>query len=147
MSDDAPDFPSAQATGFSSDMYRRGTNDFKGPEQYLWPAYPFDPADINTPLNVWGVGKAIYMLVMRGRNIHMSDNSFYCEFDAGVVRETYGSAICNAPYSVRLRRLVLRCIALDISARPTPRQLLLEINQALADIDAVAAAHEGGVII
>lgn len=52
------------------------------------------------------------------------------------VIRTMGTDLLDAPYSVSLRSLVLRCLAYDWQHRPSTRQLLATIDRAIPVADA-----------
>lgn len=111
---------------------KRGTYDYLPPEQ-LTPSKVINRR-LGTEGNVWQIGKCMYELVKRGR-----------EFNRTMVREvrfdgetefftTFGDKIRFVEsYSMSLKMLILRCLAVDPTLRPTPRQLRADCKLALSE--------------
>ncbi|CAG8978614.1 hypothetical protein HYALB_00012736 [Hymenoscyphus albidus] len=93
-----------------------------------------------SPLNVWQIGRAKATIVLRGRDIWKGvGRRPYFQLQPNSSQEkvlrTIVIDILDAPYSVALRGLLLRCLAYDWKERPTPISLWQEVrtNSEVAD--------------
>ncbi|CAG8949736.1 hypothetical protein HYFRA_00004055 [Hymenoscyphus fraxineus] len=102
-----------------------------------------------SPLNVWQIGRAMATIVLRGRDIWKGVGQrryFALQPDSSKekILRTMGTDILDAPYSVALRSLLLRCLAYDWKERPTPTSLWQEVkmNSEVAEAAARQVAQQ-----
>jgi hypothetical protein len=97
-------------------------------------------------MNTWGFAKTLYCLITRGRQFNGSkDRYFKAEVGVGYeIIETMGPGLLRAPYSVLLRKAVLRCLAYDPTKRPSATELLGIIEEVIGGLDGTGGAEGAG---
>ena len=101
---------------------------------------------LGTTLNTWQVGKTMSILVLRGRTFEKPPIFHALVGPKNTVIETCEKRLLDASYSVLLRKTILRCVAYNLKARPTPRELAHIIERALSCFpeNPVLAPDDGG---
>ena len=103
--------------------------------------------EYGTKMNVWQIGQCMYELIMRGRDpdwnqvwrVDMTVNGERRNLDF------FGIEAKNHPaYSATLRKLLMRCLAVDATDRPTPDEMLEICEGAIAVVRQVE--EEDGIV-
>ncbi|CAG8983354.1 hypothetical protein HYALB_00000521 [Hymenoscyphus albidus] len=138
-------------------MQRIGTIIALPPEQYE-SSYVADfgiKQYLGTGINIWGIGKIMHHLITRARecipqayfNVPLPYQYMWTQLDTEDAQSwvmTQGPLLLEAPYSYQLRRIVLKCLAMDYNKRPSARELLGVITQALGEIERSEGMAGGG---
>ncbi|CAG8955800.1 hypothetical protein HYFRA_00011669 [Hymenoscyphus fraxineus] len=109
---------------------------------------------LGTGINIWGIGKIMHHLITRARecnpqayfNVPLPYQYMWTQLDTEDAESwvmTQGPLLLEAPYSYQLRRIVLKCLAMDYNKRPSARELLGVITRALGEIERVEGVAGG----